>query len=98
MRWPPGPRTSAELNPEALFNYIDVFVGGGNAAGVIGTEVRVSQDLAMEFAALFFDQLLSPGATVATALRFARLSFLAQGNIFGLNYTPYCWADLTIAS
>lgn len=89
---------SAELNPEALFNYIDVFVGGGNAAGVIGTEVRVSQDLAMEFAALFFDQLLSPGATVATALRAARLSFLAQGNIFGLNYTPYCWADLTIAS
>lgn len=88
---------SAELDPKALFNYIDVFVGGGNAAGVIGTEVKVSQALAMEFAAMFFDQLLVPGATVATALRHTRLAFLANGNIFGLNYTPYCWADLTIA-
>ena len=88
---------SAELDPQALFNYIDVFVGGGNAAGVIGTEVKVSQALAMEFAGAFFDQLLTPGATVATALRHARLAFLAQGNVFGLNYTPYCWADLTIA-
>jgi hypothetical protein len=34
---------SAELDPAALFSYIDVFVGGGDAAGVIGTEVRVSQ-------------------------------------------------------
>jgi hypothetical protein len=89
---------SVELDPKALFNYIDVFVGGGNAAGVIGTEVKVSQPLAMEFAGTFFDQLLAPGATVATALRHARLDFLASGNIFGLNYTPYCWADLTIAS
>ena len=89
---------SAELDPEALFNYIDVFVGGGNAAGVIGTEVKVAQDLAMEFAGIFFDQLLAPDATVASALRYARLAFLAKGNIFGLNYTPYCWADLSIAS
>jgi len=88
---------SAEIDPQALFNYIDVFVGGGNAAGVIGTEVKVSQPLAMEFASIFFDQLLAPGATVATALRRARLDFLAKGNVFGLNYTPYCWADLTIA-
>jgi hypothetical protein len=89
---------SAEVSPEALFNYIDVFVGSGNAAGVIGTEVKVSQDLAMTFAEKFFDQLLSPGATVATALRHARLEFLAKGNLFGLNYTPYCWADLTVGS
>jgi hypothetical protein len=88
---------SAELDPAALFNYIDVFVSGGNAAGVIGTEVKVAQQLAMDFAGSFFDQLLTPGVTVATALRRARLQFLAQGNIFGLNYTPYCWADLTFA-
>lgn len=89
---------SAEIDPQSLFNYIDVFVGGGNAAGVIGTEVKVSQPLAMEFADLFFDELLTPSATVATALRHARLEFLAKGNLFGLNYTPYCWADLTIAA
>src|SRR5579859_1671449 len=89
---------SAELDPAALFNYIDAFVGMGHAAGVIGTEVKVSQDLAMEFARCFFDELLSPGITVGMALRHARLAFLANGNLFGLNYTPYCWADLTVAS
>ena len=89
---------SAELDPAALFNYIDAFVGMGHAAGVIGTEVKVSQELAMEFARCFFDELLSPGSTVGMAMRHARLAFLAKGNLFGLNYTPYCWADLTVAS
>jgi hypothetical protein len=89
---------SAELDPAALFNYIDAFVGMGHAAGVIGTEVKVSQELAMEFARCFFDELLSPGITVGMAMRHARLAFLAKGNLFGLNYTPYCWADLTVAS
>ena len=87
---------SAELDPAALFNYVDAFVGAGNAAGVIGTEVKVQQDLAMAFAQLFFDGLLTGGATVAQALHRARMEFLAQGNLFGLAYTPYCWADLTV--
>ena len=87
---------SAELDPRALFNYVDAFVGVGNAAGVIGTEVRVHQDLAMGFAQAFFTELLAGGGTVAVALRRARLRFLARGNLFGLTYTPYCWADLTL--
>ena len=87
---------SAELDPAALFNYVDAFVGAGNAAGVIGTEVKVAADLAMAFAQSFFGELLLPGTTVAAAMRRARLAFLAQGNIFGLNYTSYCWADLTV--
>ena len=88
---------SAELDPAALFNYIDTFVTAANAAGVIGTEVKVSQDLAMEFARRFFDELLSPGATVGSAMRSARMEFLSRGNLFELNYTPYCWADLALA-
>ncbi len=87
---------SAELDPEALFNYVDAFVGAGNAAGVIGTEVKVAAGLAMEFAELFFAELLAPGTTVAAAIRRARMAFLARGNLFGLNYTPYCWADLSL--
>ncbi len=87
---------SAEIDPRALFNYVDAFVGVGNAAGVIGTEVRVHQDLAMRFAQAFFGELLADGGTVGVALRRARLRFLAGGNLFGLNYTPSCWADLTI--
>jgi CHAT domain-containing protein len=87
----------AELDPQALFNYVDAFVVAGNAAGVIGTEVKVHQDLAMQFAQRFFDELLSADGTVALALRRSRLAFLARGNLFGLNYTPYCWADLTVS-
>jgi len=30
-------------------------------------------------------------------LRTIRLDYLASGNLFGLVYTPYCWADLRIA-
>lgn len=69
---------SAELDPEALFNYVDAFVGAGNAAGVIGTEVKVSAGLAMEFAQHFFGELLISGTTVATAMRRARMAFLAR--------------------
>jgi hypothetical protein len=87
---------SVELDPQALFNYVTAFVTGANAAGVIGTEVKVSQPLAMEFAQLFFDELLTSGATVASAMRRARIAFLARGNLFGLIYTPYCWADLAV--
>lgn len=89
---------SVELDPQALFSYVSAFVTGANAAGVIGTEVKVSQPLAMEFAQLFFDELLTSGATVASAMRRARLAFLARGNLFGLMYTPYCWADLAVTS
>jgi hypothetical protein len=89
---------SVELDPEALVNYVDAFVGVGNAAGVIGTEVKVQQDLAMEFAQLFFDELLTHGTTVAAAMHRVRLAFLAKGNLFGLTYTPYCWADLIVST
>ena len=60
---------SAEIDPRALFNYVDAFVGVGNAAGVIGTGVRVHQDLAMRFAQAFFGELLADGGTMGGALR-----------------------------
>jgi len=25
-----------------------------------------------------------------------RMDYLRKGNLFGLNYTPYCWSDLKI--
>jgi hypothetical protein len=58
----------AELDPQALFNYVDAFVVAGNAAGVIGTEVKVHQDLAMQFAQRFFDELLSADGAGAAPL------------------------------
>jgi len=88
---------SAEINPDTLVSYLDAFVTNAHAAGLIGTEVKVNQDLAMDLAEEFFRLLAREGGTVEGALRGVRLDFLAGGNLLGLSYTPYCWADLALA-
>jgi hypothetical protein len=88
---------SLAIEPETLVSYLDAFVTRGNAAGVIGTEVKVPQSLAMDLAEKFFQRLLSRKHTVESALHEIRLEYLAAGNLFGLMYTPYCWADLRLA-
>lgn len=93
---------SAAIYPETLASYLDAFIGRAHAAGVIGTEVKVHQDLAMAFAERFFELLLGgPQASplpVGEAMRRIRLEYLARGNLFGLMYTPYCWADLKLSA
>jgi CHAT domain len=87
---------SLEINPDTLVSYLSAFVGTARAAGVIGTEVKVHQGLAMEFAQAFFEHFVRDKWTVDRALRQVRLDFLRDGNLFGLLYTPYCWADLAL--
>jgi CHAT domain len=88
---------SVAIEPKTLVNYVDAFIGKGNAAGVIGTEVKIDQDLAIDVANRFFESFLGRKENVDTALRAIRLDYLRQGNLFGLVYTPYCWAELQIA-
>jgi hypothetical protein len=87
---------SLAIEPETLVTYLDAFVGAGHAAGVIGTEIKVSQPLAMDIAERFFDSWLSEGRTVEATLRAIRMDYLKHGNLFGLAYTPYCWSELQI--
>ena len=87
---------SVSIYPTTLVSYVDAFVGSARAAGVIGTEVKVQQELAASVAERFFDLLLSGGQTVEAALRKIRFEYLGVGNLIGLLYTPYCWADLRI--
>ena len=102
---------SLEVTPETLVSYLDAFIGKGRAAGVIGTEVRVRQPLAMEIAEAFFQGFLNappapPGRagqplgddvpTVGRVLRKLRLDLLRSGNLAGLVYTPHCWSDLHV--
>lgn len=93
---------SAAIYPETLASYLDAFIGRAHAAGVIGTEVKVQQDLAMAFAERFFELLLGgPQASplpVGEAMRRIRLEYLARGNLFGMMYTPHCWADLRLSA
>jgi len=86
---------SLAITPHDLTDYVTTLIGKGGAAGLIGTEVRVEQTQAMALAETFFAAFLTPGATIDHALRTARTSFLADGNILGLFYTAYCFADLT---
>jgi hypothetical protein len=88
---------SLDIEPGTLLSYVDTFVGYANARCVIGTEVKVPQDAAMEWAELFFNEFLRDGATAASALAMARSSFLARGSLFGLVYTAHCWAHLKVA-
>jgi hypothetical protein len=87
---------SLAITPDDIVDYLDAFVGKGHAAGVIGTEVRVDQGLAMEAAEAFFHQFLCPDVTLDAAMRRMKLDFLASGNLVGLNYTPYALADLRV--
>ena len=79
-------------------SYVDAFVGGGNAMGVIGTEVKVPQTLAMEWAESFFKAFLAQDGTAGMALQAARFDFLASGNLFGLVYTAHCWSHLAVTA
>jgi hypothetical protein len=87
---------SLEIYPKTLVSYLDAFVGTARAAGVIGTEVKVNQALAMDVAKQFFELLLTEQKSVDEALRAIRMGYLAKGNLLGLFYTPYCWAELRI--
>lgn len=87
---------SLAIYPDTLISYLDAFVGTARAAGVIGTEVKVQQGLASNFAERFFELFLTGKYGVEAALRAVRHEYLAAGNLFGLVYTSYCWADLRI--
>lgn len=89
---------SLEVQSETLVSYLDAFVGSACAAGVVGTEVKVHQKLAMRAAERFFELLLEHSFSVDEAIRTIRLEYLRKGNLFGLVYTPYCWSELTISS
>jgi hypothetical protein len=90
-----GCRT-AELTPELLVNFVDGF-SAARAAGVIGTEIPLSQAVAGEAAERFFRHFRVSRSGVGAALLRMRLELLAKGNLLGLAYTPYCSADLRLA-
>jgi len=79
---------SVSIYPTTLVSYVDAFVGSARAAGVIGTEVKVQQDLAARVAERFFELLLSGGQTVEAALRKIRFEYLAVGNLLVFSTRP----------
>lgn len=93
---------TAELTPDLLVNFVDSFIGV-YAAGVIGTEILLLQELASEAAEQILVTMSSKSGDgtfvgVGKAMRQMRLHFLGKGNLLGLAYTPYCSADLKLSN
>jgi len=91
---------TAELTPELLVDFVNSFVGVC-AAGVIGTEILLLQEVASEAAEQLLGtmnnkELGGKYTAVGQAMRKMRLHFLGKGNLLGLAYTPYCSAALQL--
>jgi hypothetical protein len=102
QRWPHHPlvilngcRTAA-FSPDALSQFIRAFIGTYGAAGVIGTEVAVWEQLAVEFGEEFGRAFLSGEAAAETVLSIRR-RLLEKNNPLGLAYTLYGLIDLSLA-
>jgi hypothetical protein len=86
---------TAELVSGSLTSFVDAFANRAAAAGLIGTEITIEQGIAGWAMELFLTELYR-GKTVGEALRNARWTMFARGNLMGLAYTPYCLAGLTL--
>jgi hypothetical protein len=82
------------ISPDDLLSFNEEFARA-EAAGVLGTEISIPEDLAQPVAIEFFEQLLQ-FEPVGRIVRRIRLGLLARRNPLGLAYTPYCMASLRL--
>ena len=85
---------TTDLLPDSPVSFVDEFCRAA-AAGVIGTEITISQRVASEMAELFLTYFVQK-TSAGEAIRLARLDLLNKGNVLGLVYTAYCAAELTL--
>jgi hypothetical protein len=85
---------TADFTTDDLLNFNQV-LGYCRAAGVIGTEISVPEELARFFAFGFLSSFRN-GTSVGAAMRTQRLALLERCNLLGLAYTPYCSIDLKV--
>jgi hypothetical protein len=90
-----GCHTTA-LEPRYALEFVSAFVQKAHAAGVIGTEITVFEDLACDFAEECMRRFLVDGDAIGKAVRDARLALLARGNPLGLVYIPYVRPSLRL--
>ena len=86
---------TAELTPATLVNFVDMFARA-YASGLIGTEITIGEQVAIEAAEVFFN-CFKNNAPVKSALNKMRKQFLSKGNLLGLVYTAYCSMDLKLS-
>ena len=90
-----GVDTTAFASEHAL-DLVRTFTDASGAAGVMGIEITVFEQLAVAFAEAFLQHFMVEGRTAGEAIRAARLALLQQGNPLGLVYTLYALPDLRL--
>lgn len=85
---------TVDVTPDDLVAFNRAF-SYSQAAGVMGTEISITEIFACYFASEFFQKFLS-GKDVGNTVREIRLTLLKKYNLLGLAYTPYCYASLKI--
>jgi hypothetical protein len=83
---------TTSLSPEEVLSFVSAF-GFARASGVLGTEVAVLLEVAVEFAELFLERVAA-GETVGDSLYAARWALADKGNLLGLAYSLFSRADL----
>lgn len=95
-----GCHTTA-LDPDKALDFVSTFVDA-QAAGVVGTEITISEPLACAFAEeclsrfLVSDETAGETRTIGESVRGARLALLKLGNPLGLVYIPFAVASLRL--
>jgi hypothetical protein len=89
-----GCHTSA-VEPLGALSLLRGFLVFAQAAGLVGTEITIFEELADDFGKELIKRLVA-GEAVGKAVRSARLMLLAQGNPLGLVYTPFANAGLRL--
>jgi hypothetical protein len=87
--------STAAYSPEAMSPFFKKLIDDRDASGIIGTEIAVREQLAVEMARRFFKLFLDL-TPAGDALLQARRALLAQNNPLGLVYTLYASADLKL--
>ncbi len=88
---------TAGLEPEQAIAFVRFFVRTASAAGMIGTQITVFEELACDFAETCLRRFLVEGQSIGEAVRNARLTLLGMGNPLGLVYIPFALASLRLA-
>lgn len=86
---------TTSLSPEQTLNFVSAFVENALCAGVIGTEITIFEQLAVDFSTAFFKRFTN-NVPVGKAIRDARLDILQQYNPLGLVYIPFVISGLQL--
>lgn len=89
--------STAAFTPDALSPFIEKFTRDCEAGGVIGTEIPVHEDLAVEFITRLLARVLA-GEAVGAALLAVRRELLAEDNPLGLAYTLYAFSEFRLGA